>query len=132
MTRKEQWPTLMWEKIEQYLETPFVWGENDCCLFTARVVDAITGGDFEEQLKPHYHDKASAIKYIGDSGGLESAVSTYFGPSKTGRPQRGDVVMFDGPLGHTIGICVGNKIASVYDDGVCYVNKSQTICFWSI
>lgn len=132
MTRKEQWPTLMWEKIEQYLETPFVWGENDCCLFTARVVDAITGGNYEARLKTHYYDEASARRYIKNSGGLESAVSTYLGESKRGRPLRGDVVMFAGQLGDTLGICVGNKIASVCDAGVWYIDKNQTICYWSI
>lgn len=132
MIRRENWLEKMWSTIEQHQSTTFVWGENDCCLFAAKVVDAMCDSEFEKQLKEKYSDQDSAIRYIVEEGGMEIAVSNYLGESKTGRAQRGDVVLFEGALGETLGICVGSTIAAVSDSGVIYMPRSITICYWTI
>jgi hypothetical protein len=132
MIRRSDWLEKMWSTIEQHQSKPFAWGDNDCCLFSAKVVDAMCDSTFAEKLKEKYHDQDSAIKYIVEEGGIEAAVSNYLGKSKTGRAQRGDVVMFDGSLGDTLGICVGNTIAAVSESGVIYMPRSVTICYWTI
>ena len=133
MIRKEQWPTLMWEKIEELTSVPFEWGTNDCCMFTAKVIDAIcVDGTFAERLSQKYTDESSALRYIANRGGIEPAVSEFIGESKTGRPQRGDVVMFAGDNGDTLGVFVGNAIASVTKEGVVFIPRNKTICYWSI
>lgn len=132
MIRREDWLEKMWSTIEQHQSTAFVWGENDCCLFAAKVVDAMCDSEFEKQLKEKYNDQDSAIRYIVEEGGMEKAVSGYLGESKTGRAQRGNVVLFEGALGETLGICIGSTIAAVSDSGVIYMPRSATICYWTI
>lgn len=122
----------MWSTIEMYIDHPFAWGNNDCCSFSAKVVDAMCDCNFAEQLSKKYSNEDSAIRYIVEEGGIEKAISGYLGKSKTGRAQRGDVVLFKGELGKTLGICVGSTIASVCESGVVYLPRSETICYWTI
>lgn len=132
MNRREDWLDRMWSTIEFFSNKPFVWGSNDCCSFSAKVIDAMCDSNFAKQLAEKYTDEDSAIRYIVEEGGMEKAISGYLGKSKVGRAQRGDVVLFDGALGETLGICVGSTIASVNDSGVAYFPRSATICYWTI
>jgi hypothetical protein len=45
---------------------------------------------------------------------------------------RGDVVLFNGANGETLGICIGRHIASVGQSGVVMEDRAKTICYWSI
>lgn len=132
MNRREDWLDRMWTTIEAHNGQPFVWGNNDCCSFTAKVVDAMCDSNFVEQLSEKYSDEESAIRYIVEEGGMQRAISGYLGDPKVGRAKRGDVVLFEGALGETLGICVGGTIASVNDSGVVYFPRSTTICYWTI
>lgn len=132
MTRRGDWLHQMWSTIEAHKDQPFAWSGNDCCSFSAKVVDAMCDSNFAEQLSDKYNDEDSAIRYIVEEGGMQRVISTYLGEPKVGRAQRGDVVLFEGALGETLGICVGNTIASVNDSGVVYFPRSETICHWTI
>lgn len=128
--RQSDWPTRMWHEIERWRVVPFGWGSNDCCLFVARVTDAICSSRHAEKLATNYHDEASALQYIKANGGIGPAVSQYIGQPERKRPTRGDVVLFDGPHGDTLGICVGADIAAMGPDGVVMLPKSAAKLTW--
>jgi len=130
--RRDDWVEQMWTTIEAAAQTPFAWGQHDCCLFAASVVDAMTDSAHVADLQTRYTDEATALAFIADEGGLESAVSGYLGEAKTGRPQRGDVVMFEGEQGDTIGVCTGRDLVAAGPDGLVIVPKNATVKFWSI
>lgn len=130
--RLNNWPDKMWREVERWQSVPFEWGSNDCCLFVARVTDAMCGSCHAETLATHYHDEASAVQYIKASGGIGPAVSQYIGQPERKRPTRGDVVLFDGPHGDTLGICVGAVIAAMGPEGVVMLPKCVTQLTWSI
>jgi len=133
LNRRYDWASQMFSVIDAHINSPFEWGMNDCCLFVARVVDAMCGTKHEVELSKHYSDEASALLYIEQSGGIGKAVETYIGQSKTeGRPKRGDVVLFNGDNGETLGICLGQVIAAMGQDGVVHADRSSVICYWSI
>lgn len=128
--RRYDWVEKMWHTIDAHINQDFRYGELDCCIFAARVVDAMCDTKHEELLRTHYSDEDTALAYIEINGGLQEAVSTYLGKSCDGRAQRGDVVMFRGELGETIGICVGPYIASVYRNGIVFLQRDNIICRW--
>lgn len=130
--RLNDWPARLWREIERWQAVPFGWGHNDCCLFAARVTDAICGSRHAARLAEHYDDEASALQYIKASGGIGPAVSQYIGEPEQKRPSRGDVVLFDGPHGDTLGVCVGAEIAAMGPDGVVYLPKSVVKMTWSV
>ena len=43
---------------------PFAWGSNDCALFAADGIKAITGVDIAAEFRGQYHDEASALEAI--------------------------------------------------------------------
>jgi hypothetical protein len=89
--------------------------------------------DHEETLKSKYTDELSALEYIAQSGGIAMAVDTFIGTNKKeGRPKRGDVVLFKGANGETLGVCTGRYIAAMGSDSVVYEDRANIICFWSV
>jgi len=131
--KRHDWTHHLYEQIDSHLHRSFVWGDNDCCLFAARVVDAMCDGDHEMVLREKYQDEASALEYISRSGGSAPAVDEFIGSHKVeGRPMRGDVVLFDGANGETLGICAGRYVAAMGTDGVVFADRPKVICYWSI
>lgn len=130
--RRNDWPQRMWAEIAHWQSVPFEWGKNDCCLFVARVTDAICGSRHAARLATRYHDEITALQYIKESGGIGPAVSEYIGSAEPKRPTRGDVVLFDGPHGDTLGVCIGAEIAAMGPDGVVMLPKRIAKMTWSI
>lgn len=130
--RRNDWVEKMWLAIEDHADTEFVWGVNDCCLFVARVVDAMTDSDIETQLNASYSDEETALAYIASFGSLEAAVSSYLGQPEPGRPLRGDVVLIDGGEGPALGILVGGHIAGMGPNGFVYLPRSEALQRWAI
>jgi hypothetical protein len=131
--RRYDWASQMFSVIDAYADVPFQWGENDCCLFVARVVDAMCDTKHEAELATHYSDEQTALEYIEASGGIAKAVSTYIGePQVSGRPKRGDVVLIHFNDRDALGVCVGDSIAVQTSDGIGYVERGSVLKFWSI
>jgi len=130
--RRDDWVEQMWLAIEDHANTEFVWGVNDCCLFVARVVDAMTDSDLETDLNASYADEETALAYIASFGSLEAAVSSYLGQPEPGRPLRGDVVLIDGGAGPALGILVGGHIAGMGPNGFVYLPRGEALQRWAI
>jgi hypothetical protein len=67
------------ERFEALLRTriaaPFEWGVNDCCLFAADAVQAITGEDLAADLRGAYGSALEAARVLRDVGGIEAAAA---------------------------------------------------------
>lgn len=63
--RSNTWLT---KELPNYLlahhSTPFVWGENDCCLFAANAIQAYTGVDIADDFRGKYDSQESAFATI--------------------------------------------------------------------
>ena len=77
--KRADWLDKMWETIEAHEGRAFAWGVDDCCLFAARVYDAMHDTHHAEALAARYHDEASALEYIEAQGGIGPAVCEYLG-----------------------------------------------------
>lgn len=133
--RREDWTRQLWATIDEATARPFAWGDQDCCLFAARCVDAMTGSEYERELRTLYHDKASALRFIVTEGGIEPAVTVRFGPPvKWWHAMRGDLCLVPTPDGlGSLGVCVGPTIACVNEDqGVTFVSIDQATACWRV
>lgn len=83
---------------------PFAWGTNDCAMFAADGIQAITGTDIAEAFRGKYADEASALAAIrGVAGGATIADAAAWCAAQHGLPewahpllaQRGDLVVFE-------------------------------------
>lgn len=69
MKRAQNWPELLHAFIEGRKSEPFVWGENDCCLFSADAIWSMTGEDPAAEFRGKYVDEASAMAAIASACG---------------------------------------------------------------
>jgi len=125
-----------WEKRLDAIITanePFTWGTNDCCMFAVRCVEAITGVDHGKKYRG-YKTRVGAMKRLAKYGGVEGIATECLGDPKSIKlAKRGDVVLHDiSDDGLSLGVCLGDKIATVNDDGVVYMPLSDGIKAWGV
>lgn len=130
--RANNWASQLHAIIESHRTRQFEWGSNDCCLFVARVVDAMTGSTHEEKLLQMYSSERTALEFIAPHGSLSNTVSVFLGPPSNARATRGDVVLFDGGEGDAVGICTGPMIVGVGPDGLRSVPREEIRQVWRI
>jgi hypothetical protein len=123
-----------WEKrLNDYLDNvpPFEWGTNDCCLFAANAVLAMTGEDYAKPYRG-YKTAKGALSRLKDIGVAGVATNALGAPKAPLFAQRGDVVSFETGDGIALGVCIGAKIAAVGQDGLVMLPMSQAIQAWSV
>ncbi|ATI54178.1 DUF6950 family protein [Sphingomonas melonis] len=104
--RHQDWEERLSLILDRKSDQPFKWGENDCALFAADCVKAMTGGDPAEAYRGKYdtaRGAALALREHGE-GTLLKTLRALFTEVSPHFAQRGDVVMLDAT---TTGICVG-------------------------
>lgn len=119
LQRDENWPLLLSSYLSERKDMPFIWGENDCLMFTSHLVELLTGVNFYYPYQT-YHDEAGAVKVLEDNGGVVGIINKCLGQGKRDilNAKRGDVVIFKSPE-ITSGVVddSGRFIVSVSRDG---------------
>lgn len=130
--KRFDWADQMYSVIAQHESESFAWGANDCCLFVARVLDAMTDSSHAALLAEKYSDEQSAIAFIREHGSLAAAVSEFLGAPVEKRAVRGDVVLFEGGQGDAVGICLGSKIVGMGQAGIQSLGREAIKTVWGI
>ena len=118
-----------WEDaLSNYILTkrhePFEYGLNDCCLFAAGAVEAITGQD----PMPEFRGKYDSLKTSLQVNIRRSKASGKFPEVEIGHAQRGDLAFLDG----SVGVVMGGFAYFVSDDGLERINRSLWDKCWSV
>lgn len=130
--RHQNWVTRLPQTLRAAMSRPFSWGEHDCCLFAADCVIAVCDFDPCATIRGRYNSKKGALRVLkSEFGTLEDALCRFFNVIPDARPGRGDIVMFDGDDGLTLGVSWANKIWAVTADGARPVNKA-IITAWRV
>lgn len=118
--------------IESRKNTPFKWGENDCCLFACDAVLAMTGRDYSTGFRGEYDNEVGALKVVKKAGGIRAIATAALGAEiKPLTAQRGDIVMLEIPR-PTLGVCVGDRVAATGENGLEYRSLSTATCAWRV
>jgi hypothetical protein len=133
--RKSNWPALLALFIEEKKNQPFVWGENDCCLFTADWICIFTGQMPSDPAKYRgtYTTAKEAMALVDELGGVEAvwqreADIRGWKACPTALAQRGDIATVDTDrYGPSIGVVIGATVVYAGKDGIAEmpVNKSR-------
>lgn len=130
--RHPNWTTRLPETLQKAMQKPFSWGEHDCCLFAADCVIAACDFDPCESVRGRYKTRAGAARVLkAEFGDLESGLSGFFNEIEPATAFRGDIVMFIGPEGKTLGVLWANKIWSMTEGGAMPVDH-QPIKAWRV
>ena len=131
--RVENWAAILADHIQSSVGKPFIWGERDCCLWVADIVNDMTGVDYAAEFRGKYHSKSEAIKLLSSKyGSLQEYLDVLFDEVRLTYAKRGDVVVskFDGM--HALGIVVDSRAAFTAATGLAYIPVLDCIRAWSI
>jgi hypothetical protein len=73
------WRVALDSFIAERMQKPFAWGSNDCCIFAADAVLAMTGVNHATGLRGSYDGALQAARVVSELGGL-SAIASRAGP----------------------------------------------------
>ncbi|HGN0868717.1 TPA: hypothetical protein ACKROV_001957 [Providencia alcalifaciens] len=130
--RHPNWTTRLPKTLKKATQNPFLWGEHDCCLFAADCAIAVCGIDIAEKARGRYKTKAGAMRVLkSEFGDLEAGLSDFFAEIDPEKATRGDIVMFNGDDGKTLGVMWANKVWAVTESGAMPVDH-QPIKAWRV
>lgn len=134
MKRREDWPVRLGEFIESRRSMPFRYGENDCCLFAADAVKAMTGDDLAAAWRGKYRSAREALKFVRDAGGLPKLVSTVLSETvAVALAQRGDVLLVPrGDREQALAICAGEHFVWPGPEGIELGHTLASQAAWRI
>ena len=107
---------------------PVVWGVNDCCLFVADWVVAVTGRDPATPWRGAYRGERAAHRILTRGGGLLAVVAPAFdgvGLARTDDPLTGDIGVVVAPVAVRRGRIVERPVAALRV-GRLWAVKSQS------
>lgn len=133
MRRLPDWEQHLSDLVGQRLSTPFAWGSNDCVLFAADGIAAMTGVDPAGSLRGQWAGRGEAVRVIARLGGLAAAVDT-LGMDPIGPlfAQRGDLVLHRRDGTDALALCLGNQLAGPSDSGLLFFGLENGVQAWRV
>jgi hypothetical protein len=134
--RLPDWTERLAELVEERRQAPFAWGSQDCCLFAADAVVAVTGGDPAAAWRGKYRTEAGAERLLGALG-LEGTVAQAladFGLQECppAFAQRGDLAIVASGNLPTVGVVLGDAVAAPGPDGLAFVPLTSASRAWGV
>lgn len=128
--RFPDWPERLAARVEECRHLPFEWGRQDCALWAADTVLALTGDDPAAEYRGTYDDERGALQLIRDAGGMRGLVNL---PEKhPGLAQRGDVVLAVVDRRETFGIADVGGWWAPGADGLVFRPMSDVIAAFEV
>lgn len=132
LIRLYDWQLRLEAFARERLAMPFQWGRNDCALFAADAVQAMTG----ERLLPNmrgYSDVRGALRLIDGAGGLRSiacyALGGFVLPAYA---SVGDVVLVKFGKREALGICNGGTVIGPGPTGMVAIGMDAAVAAWKV
>lgn len=142
LPRQKHWATRAYHAfLLARAKAPFKWGANDCALFAADGILAITGVDIAADFRGKYSDEAGAFALIKQvCGGTTVADAAAYCAQKHrlrewAKPlfaQRGDLVVFEAPTGDMVAglVHLSGCIVAVGEQGLYRFPISKVLRSW--
>lgn len=131
-TRLPDWQLRLESFVAQRQSVPFVWGANDCALFAADAVQAITGRDPAPHLRGHRNAR-QAICAVREHGGLGAIAWAALGPSMPVQLAAvGDVVLVRVGKRLALGVCNGATALGPGALGLAAVPMTDAVLAWRV
>lgn len=145
LIKREHWLT---QEFHDFLvarrTVPFAWGTNDCAIFAADAIEAITGTDIAAEFRGKYTNELGALRAVKEiAGGVELADATAYCARKYGLEQydypllakRGDLVVVRNSDGAEITGVIGldgRYVLSPGDEGLVQLPITSVVMAWSL
>lgn len=128
LNRRDDWQP----RLTQYIATnglqPFEFGVNDCALFAAGAVEAMTGEDIAAPFRGYTNERGGllALKRAGFEDHVDLCRQSL--PTLPGHiPQTGDIALVPGDGGNALGVVVENIVIVLGPDRMDRMPMSDII-----
>ncbi len=129
--RLPDWPMRLSNYLTERRNMPFAWGSNDCVMFAAHAVEALTGINHYAEYEG-YTTEAEALEIIAENGGMSALIDKHLSISHNNilKAKRGDLVLAKMPS-HTMGVVddSGQFVVFVTPEGLI---RKHIKCAWRI
>ena len=130
--RLYDWQLRFSEFVKSRAAEPFAWGRNDCCLFAADAVIAMTGSDHAAGLRG-YVTAMEAHRLIEERGGLKELVGSSLGaPIPPSFASVGDVVLVENEGRELLAICNGTAALAPGKTGIVVLGMNAAVAAWRV
>jgi len=133
--RLQDWPERLAALVEARREAPFAWGSNDCALFAADAIIAVTGDDPAASFRGYASEQEAegVLRTLGLEGTVAAALAEFgCGACQPGLVQRGDVAL--ALLGNqpTMTVVLGEVLAGPGPEGLVFLPMARILRAWSV
>lgn len=135
MKRTQGWEQRLYHVTRRLLGIPFGWGTNDCCLFSADCILAVTGSDPAEEFRGTYSTKQEAMRLIAklDCRDVGDVASRYLPEMPVSLARRGDIVMMKNVNNELfLAVVVGHTAVGPTPDGMLHIHKNNALKAWRV
>jgi hypothetical protein len=130
--RRSDWQQRFADFFAERRSMPFAWGSNDCCLFAADAVLAMTDVDHAQDLRG-YTSALQARRLIEDRGGLAQIATEALGPPvAVVFAAVGDVVLMQNEGRDLLAICNGGVALAPGQNGIAVLGMDAALAAWKI
>jgi hypothetical protein len=138
--RKTDWQARFSDFGKARTYMPFSWGSNDCCVFAAAAVEAITGTNPMASFEPYGTAPGALrkalrrlLRRIDEAGGLKAFAAVHLGEPVSPRLAGvGDVVLVMNAGREMLGICNGANVMAPGPVGMVALGMDAAIAAWKI
>ena len=133
LVRLPDWQTRLEAFVRQRQHLPFAWGSNDCCLFAADAVLAITGHDLAPGLRGAYSTPQQGLRRVAARGGVQAIACKALGAA-TGplRARVGDIVLVQIDGQDALGLCNGTSVLGPSAAGIVAMGMGSALAAWKV
>ena len=133
LIRNDDWRLCLDVLVRERSIEPFQWGANDCALFAADAVRAMTGVDVAAHLRC-YKDARGAAVMLDAYGGLMALATQLLGaPVGARNATPGDVVLVRMAKREALGVMFDeDTLIGPGVDGITVAPLSDALCAWRI
>lgn len=131
--RLQDWRTQFGALVQSRARTPFAWGRNDCALWAADCVWAITGADPAADLRGAYSTEFGAARVLLQRGGLAQIATDALGPPIAPLLATvGDVVLVRTAQGDALAVCNGDHLLGPTSNGLAVYSLADGLQAWRV
>ena len=133
ITRLPNWQLRFEAFVAARRSAPFAWGSNDCAIFAADCVQAITGTDPAPAGLRDHRTAKQALRALKHYGGLVGVASAALGaPMAALRATVGDVVLAKSGNQALLAVCNGTTALAPSANGLMSVGMDTCLLAWRV
>lgn len=133
--RVKGWEQRLWKVTNGLLGVAFEWGTNDCCLFAADCIEAVTGDNPGAEFRGTYSSAKEAQRVLAklDCRDVGDLASRYLPEIKVSLAQRGDIVMMPNTDGENyLAVVVSHTAVGPTARGMLHSPKKNATRAWRV